>query len=163
MCSGSEAGSYLRLIDFVYHSTLGSRVIKKKRREDTSLANSSLARFMWWSFSPASRGSRAMAQLLHRNVQRFRGGLVFKAHRLVYHSTLGLREIAKKRRWACLDATRRDTCDIQPTCNKQWIVFDQRYNTLATSSALLRYNLLATNSVLFSTRDTTYLQQAVHC
>ena len=29
MCSGSEAGSYLRLIDFVYHSTLGLRVIKK--------------------------------------------------------------------------------------------------------------------------------------
>ena len=33
MCSGSEAGSYVRLIDFVYHSTLGLRVIKK-RRED---------------------------------------------------------------------------------------------------------------------------------
>jgi len=32
MCSGSEAGSYLRLIDFVYHSTLGLRVIKKKSR-----------------------------------------------------------------------------------------------------------------------------------
>ena len=31
MCSGSEAGSYLRLIDFVCHSTLGLRVIKKKR------------------------------------------------------------------------------------------------------------------------------------
>jgi len=30
--SGSEAGSYLRLIDFVHHSTLGLRVIKKKRR-----------------------------------------------------------------------------------------------------------------------------------
>ena len=30
MCSGSEAGSYLRLIDFVYHSTLGLRVKKKK-------------------------------------------------------------------------------------------------------------------------------------
>ena len=30
LCSGSEAGSYLRLIDFVYHSTLGLRVIKKK-------------------------------------------------------------------------------------------------------------------------------------
>jgi len=27
---------------------------------------------------------------------RFRGGLVFKAHRLVYHSTLGLRVIKKK-------------------------------------------------------------------
>jgi len=32
MCSGSKAGSYLRLIDFVYHSTPGLRVIKKKRR-----------------------------------------------------------------------------------------------------------------------------------
>jgi len=29
-CSGSEAGSFLRLMDFVYHSTLGLRVIKKK-------------------------------------------------------------------------------------------------------------------------------------
>jgi len=32
MCSGSEAGSYLRLIDFVFHSTLGLRVIQKKKR-----------------------------------------------------------------------------------------------------------------------------------
>jgi len=32
MCSGSKAGSYLRLIDFVNHSTLGLRVIKKKKR-----------------------------------------------------------------------------------------------------------------------------------
>jgi len=32
MSSGSEAGSYLRLIDFVYHSTLGLKVIKKKKR-----------------------------------------------------------------------------------------------------------------------------------
>ena len=32
MCSGSEAGSYLRLIDFVYHSTLGLRVIKKMKK-----------------------------------------------------------------------------------------------------------------------------------
>jgi len=31
MCSGSEAGSYLRLIDFVCHPTLGLRVIKKRR------------------------------------------------------------------------------------------------------------------------------------
>ena len=31
MCSGSKAGSYLRLIDFVYHSTLSLRVIKKKK------------------------------------------------------------------------------------------------------------------------------------
>ena len=32
ICSGSEAGSYLRCIDFVYHSTLGLRVTKKKER-----------------------------------------------------------------------------------------------------------------------------------
>jgi len=43
------------------------------------------------------------SQLLRRNVKRFRGGLVFKAHRLVYHSTLGLRLIKKNKktgRWA---------------------------------------------------------------
>ena len=34
--------------------------------------------------------------VLYRNVKRFRGGLVFKAHRLVYHTTLGLRVIKKK-------------------------------------------------------------------
>ena len=37
-------------------------------------------------------------QLPHRNVPWFRGGLVFKAHRLVYHSTLGSSVIKKKRR-----------------------------------------------------------------
>jgi len=31
-------------------------------------------------------------------VKRFRGGLVFNAHRLLYPSTLGLRVIKKKRR-----------------------------------------------------------------
>ena len=31
-CSGLEAGSYLRFIDFVYQSTLVLRVIKKRRR-----------------------------------------------------------------------------------------------------------------------------------
>ena len=37
-------------------------------------------------------------QLLHRNVKRFQGGLESKAHRLLYHSTLGSRVIKKKRR-----------------------------------------------------------------
>ena len=36
-------------------------------------------------------------QLLSRHVERFRGGLVFKAHRLVYHSTLRSRVIKKKK------------------------------------------------------------------
>ena len=39
MCSGSEAGSYLRLIDFVYHSTLGLRVIKKKTDRRNFVSN----------------------------------------------------------------------------------------------------------------------------
>jgi len=33
MCSGPEAGSYLRLIDFAHHSTLGLRVIKKEKKK----------------------------------------------------------------------------------------------------------------------------------
>ena len=32
MCSSSEAGTYLRLMDFVFHSSLGSRVIQKKEK-----------------------------------------------------------------------------------------------------------------------------------
>jgi len=32
-----------------------------------------------------------------KNVQRFQGGLVFKAHRLLYHSTQGLSVIKKKK------------------------------------------------------------------
>jgi len=39
----------------------------------------------------------SIEKLLHRSMQRFRGGLVFKAHRLLYHSTLGLRIIQKIR------------------------------------------------------------------
>ena len=31
-------------------------------------------------------------------MKRFRGGLVFKAHRLVYHSTLGLKVKTKKKK-----------------------------------------------------------------
>jgi len=41
------------------------------------------------------RGVGFGVQLLYKNVQRFRGGLVFKAHRRLYHSTLGLRVIQK--------------------------------------------------------------------
>ena len=37
-------------------------------------------------------------KLLYRNVKRFRAGLIFKAHRLLYHSALGLRVIKKKKK-----------------------------------------------------------------
>ena len=47
-----------------------------------------------------------------RNAKRFRGGLVFKAHRLLYRSALGLRVIKKKTRrlvraWFCNQARLR--------------------------------------------------------
>ena len=37
-------------------------------------------------------------QLLYQDLQQLRGGLVFTAHGLLYHSTLGLRVIRKKKR-----------------------------------------------------------------
>ena len=37
-------------------------------------------------------------KLSRRNVKRFRGGLVFKAHRLLYHSILGSRIKKKKKK-----------------------------------------------------------------
>ena len=36
-------------------------------------------------------------QLLYRNVKHLRGGLSFKAHSLLYHSTLGSRVIKRKK------------------------------------------------------------------
>ena len=39
----------------------------------------------------------AYEQLLRRNVKRFRGGLVFKAHILLNHSTLGSTVIKEKK------------------------------------------------------------------
>ena len=50
-------------------------------------------------------------RLLHINVQRFRGGLVFKAHRRLYHSTLDLRVIKKKKKVT----GRREPCQPCPT------------------------------------------------
>ena len=47
-------------------------------------------------------------QVLSRNVERFRGGLVSKAHRLLYDSTLGSRVIMEKRDAAPARARRRD-------------------------------------------------------
>jgi len=39
-----------------------------------------------------------LQQLFRRNVERFRGGLVVKAHRLLYHATLRLRVINKQKK-----------------------------------------------------------------
>ena len=68
----------------LHHSTLGVRAIKKSRR---ILSRPGPGRRL---FAPAR------VEALYRYVQWFRGGLVFKAHGLVYHSTLGPRVIKKK-------------------------------------------------------------------
>jgi len=47
---------------------------------------------------PKQEGSGANVGL-EVDVLEFRGGLVFKAHALSYHSTLGLRLIKKKKIW----------------------------------------------------------------
>ena len=44
-----------------------------------------------------SKAETLLQNILHRNVLWYRGGLVFKAHRLLYRSTLGLRVIKKKK------------------------------------------------------------------
>ena len=45
-----------------------------------------------------------LEQVLRRNVKRFRGVLVRKAHRLLYHSTLGSEVIQKKKKGQAPDA-----------------------------------------------------------
>ena len=73
------------------HSTLGLRVIKKRART-RGVEN----RRRPGIYPPTLDGQHAG--------KRFGGGLLFKAHRLLYHSTLGLlgvRAIKKKRRPKC--------------------------------------------------------------
>jgi len=45
-----------------------------------------------------SENRQRIPKPLRRNVKRIRGRLVFKAHRLAYHSTLGSRVINKKKK-----------------------------------------------------------------
>ena len=67
VCSGSKEGSYLRLIDFVYHSTLGLRVITKKKKGHGGWGGAHMDATIW------------IKVVTQNNV-------VFKAHRLVHHS-----------------------------------------------------------------------------
>ena len=58
MCISSEAGSYLRLIDFVYHSTLGLRVIKKEEEAP--------------DIAPTCQGARPRSALSYRGTSLIR-------------------------------------------------------------------------------------------
>jgi len=75
-------GLWSRVWGFKDPSCPGSQVTKKETFG------------VWYSVLIVS-GSECSVQGF---VQRFRGGLVFKAHRLVYHSSVGLRVIKKRRR-----------------------------------------------------------------
>jgi len=55
MCRGSEAGSYLRPMVFMYHSTLGVRVMIKKKSLELSYGGRPswpVACLMCWDFDP---------------------------------------------------------------------------------------------------------------
>jgi len=80
----------------------GSNVCRVLRRDP--LLDAPTAQKPVWPEKPLRRRNV-------RNVQRFRGGLVFKAHRLLYHLTLGSRVTREKRQdwvqtWLLLCSTR---------------------------------------------------------
>ena len=83
----------------LYHSTVGLRVIKKKKKKvqvpGFRVQGSGFRVQGSWCRVQDS-GFRGLGS--GRNVKRFRGGLVFKARRLLYHSTLGLIVLKKKKK-----------------------------------------------------------------
>ena len=91
---GSEAGS----------QSAGLRVhdVRHMVRQSSHVDELSLVLVLTMSGSgtspinPLPRSS----QLTHRNVQRFREGLLFEVHRLSYHPTLCVRVIKKKKKFS---------------------------------------------------------------
>ena len=80
----------------MYHSTLGLRVTKKEKRKKAGIQTlPSLAQ----SFVEGCSALLPRSTHLFSFDTWFRGGLVVKAHRLLYHSPLGWRVIKKKRSW----------------------------------------------------------------
>jgi len=84
-------------------------------------------------------GTSVEEQQLYRNVQRFQGGLAFKAHRLVYHSILGLRVIMKKKenRVGVSSVIFRTASMFSPTGRDQCLTNQSEgINTLISNSKL---------------------------
>jgi len=80
MCSGSEAGSYLRLIDFYTPSPGAGRLLLRLLRDRGAVGLSHKPSLP--SDVAGLHSTRHAGTPLTSNVQRFRGGLVCKAHRL---------------------------------------------------------------------------------
>ena len=83
---------------------------------------------MWDDRSVKSLRSSCMGAYPQRlspergTVERFRGGLVLKAHRLLHHSTLGSRVIMKK------EASSAPACPLQTTHGPSWGIQSQSRN-----------------------------------
>ena len=89
----------------VYHSTLGLRVMKKKKRADRIGLVCKAPRLLHHATLGVRVTKKTEKRVNRSDMKRFRGGLVCKAHRRVHHSTLGLRVIKKqKNRYLCLRA-----------------------------------------------------------
>ena len=102
-----RGGLVFKAHGLLFHSTLGSRVIKRGRDRDGEREGApggprlgfSAAKTYNFEVSPHRSVLFSIEeQLLRRNVERFRGGIVWKAHRLLYHSTLGTRVIKKNKK-----------------------------------------------------------------
>ena len=62
-------------------------------------------------------------QLVRKNLKRFRGGLVCEAHRLLYHSTLGLSNRQESRR-RCCEVTGGDTALVDSSYRIEALAID---------------------------------------
>jgi len=109
ICSGSEAGSYLRLIDVAYHSTLGLRVIMKKNE----FVGTRVSGFGTSTF----KGS--YSRLID----------------FAYHSTLGLGVIKKKRSTSNAACTRAGpssrVCVCERVCERETVCERKRVRVRA--------------------------------
>jgi len=93
----------------LYHSTLGLSVIKKKKR---------ILGFGVWGFGVGRHPPMRPSVIPSPDEPKSAGGPVFKAHRLLYHSTLGLRVIKKKKKSLPREAIsgRISVVVLCPTC-----------------------------------------------
>ena len=88
-------------------------------------------------------------ELLRRNVKRFLGGLVFKAHKRVYHSTLGSGVIKKKKKLCTLAHIVSHGVHTRSQRSTDSVVVEESRHLLRVASHLLADDSNSTRSVLF--------------
>ena len=125
-----------------------------------------LRRLAWDEFIGTLKVQFSISEQLHyRIVQRFQGGLVFQADRLVYHSTLGSRVMKKKKRPAPPGAAWRGTNSSAPSRYP----LPSRQETLQNISSFFPasrgYNLASTVLYVPCSLDSgqDWMQPDLHC